>query len=100
MKKNFIFTILLFVSVIVTSFSVLIGAAKAGDDGVFNPRDDLNYGYHGTEERLDKRQQQILMQQYQQQEYMDQQRRIYQQNLNSQIYQSGYESSSSMYSGR
>ena len=58
-------------------------------DGLYNAREELEYGYRAMLEREQERLQQMQLQQYQQQQYLLQQKLLDKQSMSNQVYGSG-----------
>jgi hypothetical protein len=55
-------------------------------EGLYNPREELEYTLHASRERQEERRQQIQFIQYQQQQYMENQRLMNQQSMHDQAH--------------
>ena len=90
MKKILCFlTGLALIPTITFCFAVFTQEARA--EGLYNPREELEYTLHASRNREEERLQQIQFLQYQQQQYMEHQRLMNQQSMYDQAHRRGSE---------
>ena len=65
--------LIILISVLLIAISFAGFAEQLSTEKLYNPREELEYGYHAMLERQEAQNQKIQLQQYQQQQYLQEQ---------------------------